>query len=56
MIWPIKRVSFWALSGDLAHPYLANDYAAKADYHSLAGNLTVHHEVPALIEHFKELA
>jgi hypothetical protein len=39
-----------------SHPYLADDDAAKADDHSFAGDLTAHHEAPALIEHLKELA
>ena len=40
----------------MAHPYLADDYATKADNHSLAGNLTVYHEAPTLIEQFDKLA
>ena len=36
--------------------YLADDDAAKAEDHSFAGDLTAHHEAPALIEHLKELA
>ncbi len=39
----------------MTYTYLADDNAAKADNHSLAGNLTAHHEAPALIEHFDEL-
>jgi hypothetical protein len=42
--------------GDMACTYLADDNPAKADNHSLAGNLTAQHEAPALIEHFDELA
>jgi hypothetical protein len=40
----------------MTYTYLADDNAAKADNHSLAGDLTAHHEAPALIEHFNELA
>jgi len=37
----------------MAYTHLADDNTAKADDHSLSGNL--HHEAPALIGHFDEL-
>jgi hypothetical protein len=37
-------------------PYLADDYATKADNHSFARHFTTHYKAPALIKHLDELA
>jgi hypothetical protein len=52
----IKWINICPLGILRSHPYLADDDAAKANDHSFAGDLTAHHEAPALVEHLKELA
>lgn len=56
MTWPDQMDQYMPFGETSFTPYLADDDAAKADDHSFAGDLTAHHEAPALIEHLEELA
>jgi hypothetical protein len=56
MTWPIQVDQSSSFERLRSEPHLADDYATKADNHPFAGDLTAHHEAPALIEHLDELA
>jgi hypothetical protein len=56
MTWPIQVGQTNSLPSSGFDLYLTDDCTTKTNNHSPADDLTPHHEVPALVESFEELA
>jgi hypothetical protein len=56
MTWPIQVGQTNVLPSLGVDLYLADNCTSKTDNHSPADDLTLHHKVPAFVEHLEELA